>query len=430
MKSIVLRFLALLIALGALACGPQETAQPRVDTWVGTITSEGSVTTVVNESGSVWGGTARLVEEASIGVEAGAEEYMLGAVGGVFVTDGHVYVLDSQVPIVRSYDLDGLHVGNIGERGQGPGEYMRPAMLSGDNGGLVVLQEDEIRRLMVFSEDGDYVGTWPSENIFCCRWAAVPTGRGTFWTRTRFRDDETRSSTFAVQEHGPDGPIGEAQFPVEPEFEPVEITLDVRGRTIAVGTPFTPGSNWAVTSSGAIVIGSSDRYRFEIQSSDGAVIVVERFWNPVPVVAEEADWQRRFFVSVLHMEAAPPEWTWDGAEMPATKPAFSSLIPVSSGDIWVLRPGEGLRIPDCVEDPLEAGYREAVQARCWRDRPLIDVFDAEGRYLGDIDVPSDLRPGRATLAVRGDQVAGVVEDENGVIMVKLWRLISPDGSTR
>jgi hypothetical protein len=35
---------------------------------------------VINESGSVWGGTARLVEEASIGVEAGNERYMLGNV--------------------------------------------------------------------------------------------------------------------------------------------------------------------------------------------------------------------------------------------------------------------------------------------------------------------------------------------------------------
>ena len=37
-------------------------------TWVGTITTEGNVTTVINEAGSVWGGAATLVEEASIGV--------------------------------------------------------------------------------------------------------------------------------------------------------------------------------------------------------------------------------------------------------------------------------------------------------------------------------------------------------------------------
>ncbi len=44
------------------ACSPPEPEGAADGTWVGTITTEGNVTTVVNESGSVWGGTARLVE--------------------------------------------------------------------------------------------------------------------------------------------------------------------------------------------------------------------------------------------------------------------------------------------------------------------------------------------------------------------------------
>ena len=54
--------------LSLAACATQEDAN---GAWVGTTTTEGNVTTVVNESGSVWGGTATLVEEASIGVESG-----------------------------------------------------------------------------------------------------------------------------------------------------------------------------------------------------------------------------------------------------------------------------------------------------------------------------------------------------------------------
>ncbi len=46
------------VALILVACGPQESAPDTEGTWVGTITTEGNVTTVVNESGSVWGGTA------------------------------------------------------------------------------------------------------------------------------------------------------------------------------------------------------------------------------------------------------------------------------------------------------------------------------------------------------------------------------------
>ena len=52
------------------------------------------MTTVVNESGSVWGGTARLVEEMSIGVDIGADEYMFGHVYSVAAHDDRIYVLD------------------------------------------------------------------------------------------------------------------------------------------------------------------------------------------------------------------------------------------------------------------------------------------------------------------------------------------------
>ena len=88
----------------AIACSP-EAPEPDADgTWVGTITTEGNLTTVINESGSVWGGTARLVEEASIGVESGPQEYMLGRVRGLAASGDRIYVLDSTVPVIRVFD--------------------------------------------------------------------------------------------------------------------------------------------------------------------------------------------------------------------------------------------------------------------------------------------------------------------------------------
>lgn len=72
-----------LFALIGCASGAPD-ASTADGTWVGTITTEGNVTTVVNESGSVWGGTARLVEELSIGVAAVAPEDMLAAARGMW----------------------------------------------------------------------------------------------------------------------------------------------------------------------------------------------------------------------------------------------------------------------------------------------------------------------------------------------------------
>ena len=54
-----------LILLGGLACSAPPEADAPDTAWVGTITIEGNVTTVINESGSVWDGTATLVASSS-----------------------------------------------------------------------------------------------------------------------------------------------------------------------------------------------------------------------------------------------------------------------------------------------------------------------------------------------------------------------------
>ena len=99
----------LALCLVAAGCA-SEVAVERDGDWQGTITTEGNVTTVVNESGSVWGGMARLVEEASIGVASGPEEYMLVQVSALYATDTEIYVLDSGASRVRVYDLTGKHL--------------------------------------------------------------------------------------------------------------------------------------------------------------------------------------------------------------------------------------------------------------------------------------------------------------------------------
>lgn len=426
-------FVTLFVFLTLLGGGCSAPEPPiSDDIWVGTITTEGNVTTVVNESGSVWGGTARLVEEASIGVEAGPEEYMLGSVGGVYATEERIYVVDGQVPTVRVYDRAGNHVGELGRQGQGPGEYTRPSLITGDNAGRIFVQDSRGRRFNVFAESGESIDTWPAGDAMCCAYPMVAAANGNLWARRRVRGDpEERPSYYGLQLFGPEGPIGEIRWPVEAEFEAVETTAMTRfaGRR-GLPVPFSPRSTWVIAPAGTIVTGASDRYRFEMQSEAGAVIAVERYWVPVSITPQEAEWQRRLFVVIARMETVSEEWTWDGAEMPATKPAFSSFIPAASGEIWVRRPGPGELLSDCAENPIEAGWEASSQAPCWRDSTIIDVFDAEGRFLGEVETPPRLRAFPSVLHIRGAQVVGVVEDALGTIMVKRYRLVLPEEEER
>ncbi len=152
------RLVALAVIVAVASCAPAEEAAAPDGTWVGTITTEGNVTTVVNESGSVWGGVARLVEEASIGVESGADEHLLSYVMSVFGTDEHIYVIDVQAALVRRYDHDGVYVDTIGAIGQGPGEYRNPVMVVVTPDGRILVFDFSSRRTQVYGPDGESLG--------------------------------------------------------------------------------------------------------------------------------------------------------------------------------------------------------------------------------------------------------------------------------
>ncbi len=195
-----------LILLLPLACSAPPADDTTAGTWVGTITTEGNGTTVVNESGSVWGGPARLVEVASIGVEAGADEYMFGNVTSVWATNDRTFVLDSQIPAVRVYDLAGSHLFDVGREGEGPGEFGTMPLGVVVNGVGEIIVAEASTQLEVFAPDGTPKVTWNSganRQIYADEMLILDSD-GSLWVRTPFRD---RRSGYA--RIGPDGTAGE-----------------------------------------------------------------------------------------------------------------------------------------------------------------------------------------------------------------------------
>jgi sugar lactone lactonase YvrE len=107
------------------------------------------------------------------------------------------------------------------------------------------------------------------------------------------------------------------------------------------------------------------------------------------------------------------------------KPAFAQLVSAVSGEVWVLREGPSERLEDGVEDPLEAGWEGASENAAWRSRWIIDVFSPDGRYLGEVEAPQGIQPSGPRFFVDDRTVVAVVEDVEGTIMVKRYRLVLP-----
>ncbi len=403
------------VALCLAACSPQDDAPEGDGTWVGTITTEGNVTTVVNKAGSVWDGTATLVEEASIGVEVGPDEYMFGYVDSVWATDDRVYVVDRQVPAVRVYDTTGRHIRDIGRPGQGPGEYELPTAVFTTPDGRVLVQEFN-QRVGVYSEDGEYLDTWHGDRDRGTDLAGTLTHGGRLYTRTWSRG--VRSPSFRMAEVGPDG-IGDKTIEF-PTFDvPVRPTLRPSAEA-GFFVPLWPGIRRVMMPSATVVAGVNTTYRFVMARPDGSRVLVETEAEPLVVSAEEREWRRRNLVSSARR--FNPDWNWDGAEIPVHHPAFTALLPDRSNRIWVLRPESVERVAVCTEDPLSDPYGSVVP--CWRTVDRVDVFEeATGKLLGDVEIPPNISWDQGF--INGATVYAPIEDEDGTIMVKRYRLVLP-----
>lgn len=410
---------ATVIALFSISCAPQPDATG-ADAWVGNATTEGDIITVVNESGSVWGGNGRLVEESAIGVEAGPDEYMLGFINSMYANDERIVLLDEQADVVRMYDREGEFLFTLGAEGQGPGEYVSPMIVTMDAASRTYVFDVGSNRLSQFDAEGEFVTSLQIQDFGCCAWNMQPLAGDRLWVPIGELDRETRERRYRMQPFTMEGPAGDPMPVPDIDFEPTQMEVDGR----QVTTPFSPRLVWYPTPTGGVVAGASDRYEVRVVRPDGSTLIVHHYVEPTPVDPEEWEWNRRYRVAIWRDRQEG--FTWDGAEMPHHHPAFTSLNVSRSGEIWVGRVKGSRRIPDCSEDPLTDYAGELSIERCFESVYTIDVFGADGRFLGEVDIPEDMSP--YGLYIDGDTViSGFNEDELGVVRVKTFRLERPGG---
>ncbi len=419
MRGLVLA-LATVLVCSACAGGGDADSSTAAE-WDGTIATEGDTTTVVNLSGSVWGGDAILVEEASIGVLEGAEEYMLGTVSAIAYDDDRIIVADRQVPVVRIYDSGGTYERDLGGVGEGPGEYQQPASVAVANDGRILVRDDSGRRIVVYGRDGEYQESYPLTGGLQTGTPMQLGPDGTPYTIViveTLENDPSRLWVLGMQAHGPDGPHGEPIVPPTQTINDGVIVARREGGTSMRNVPFWPTESWTLTPNLDVVSGVATEYRFQILRSNGSQVVVQHRTTPTPVQPGEADWYRR--QATAQMRDMDPSWVWNGPEIPATKPAFGQLMSSRSGEVWVLRAGAGERLTPCNE-AAETNDEFASQP-CWLETSSFDVFGSDGRYLGAVEVPAGMSRYPVPY-IDGDTVIGRVEDADGTIYVKRFRRI-------
>jgi len=428
------RFAPLLLSLTA-ACA--QSAGARRDAWVAEYDTVGDTLVVRTLSGGEWG-PVQLVSEVSIGeLESSREEYLIGRISGLAVdTAGDIYAYDSQVPALRKYGPDGRFIMTLGREGGGPGEY------ANSDGGLVILRDGRIllrdpgnARFTIYNPDGTLADEW--------------LGRGGFFTSTPPFADTAGYVYNPVIEDWPEGKRPASgdlwrwrMVRYNPDGTPLD-TLDLphydfeRQAIIAEqvtkgGTnrsmnnvPFAPSFQWTMSPLGRFVAGVGDRYAIDQYLPGGKVLRIERDVEPVPVSsAEKSNAEER---AVANMRQTDPSWRWNGPPIPDHKPAFTGMFVGQDARIWVRRPAPSEPIPDDeIETPKPREDGTTFPPQRFREPIVYDVFEADGRYVGQVTAPRGFT-GYPQPVARGDFLWGIVQDELGVSTIQRFR-ITPIGT--
>jgi hypothetical protein len=342
--------------------------------WAGTVEEKDGVRVVRNPREPIYkDDILSLVEELSIGYAEGKEERMFTNINDLAVdANENIYLLDLRQGQIRAFDKNGRYLGNIGQRGQGPGEFQFPVQILISPGQEVVIGDLMASRLLFFSPNGTFrksLPTWKhgrpikvllnSEgNII----GEIPlSGEKKGFSLRKFNLDFEELFTIAVKER-----------------EKIPLLEDLSARII-----------WSVSENDNIIWGDSEKYEINVLDRDGKLqnIIIKEF-DPEQIVEEE---YREQIKTKFGGRPIPPDFD---QELPRHYPAFRALETDDQGRLLV-RTFEKVK--------RGKGY-------------YLDVFSPESKYIAKIPLRA-----QAMICKKG-KLYTVEEDQNRFPVMKRYGL--------
>ncbi len=387
----------------------------------------GDTLVVRTVSGSVWGADRVLVPEMSIGETSGDTLYLFGRISGIApATDGRVYVLDGQGPVLREYGPHGRYVATLGRAGAGPGELKQP------DGGLAVLSDGRLlvrdpgnTRIQVYGPEGKPLATWPARGGF---FTSDPLYRGTndhVYTQV-LTDPQARVDHWVIGlvDIDSSGVAHDTLIPPSSGFKApsVEATGNDGKSMSRNSVPFSPQEMTTLDPDGFWIHAISTDYRIDLLRTDAPPIRIERAYDPVPVTpGEKAQAEAS---TTRNMRMMDPNWKWNGPSIPDHKPPFVAVFVGRTGRIWVEVSMPGIEEDNPDYDPKKPDSEE----KRWRQPVAFDVFRPDGTYLGRVHAPTGFSV-YPTPVFDGDRVWAVTHDDMGVERVVRFAVRADTAST-
>lgn len=388
---------AFLLMLPLSACGPDEASGAA--RWAGSVdTLPSGAVVVTNPATGLWTDETRwrVEEELRIGTLEGTGPDLFGQITDIAVDPaGRIWVLEGQSQEIRVFGETGAHIRTIGRKGGGPGEFNQAAALDWGPDGHLWVVDPRNNRISVLDTAGTLVRSHTTIGGFMIfPWPGGFDDAGHLYSPAPLRSEEGFRSGLVRHDTTmtPIDTIHPPRYTGPAEF--FELRSD-RG-SMRAGVPFSPGLRSRLHPDGKFwALSTGDYTLLEIALTGDTLRIISRTFEPLPVT--EAD-----------VEAAIEGMEWfisqggkvDRGKFPDVKPPVTNFVVDDEDNIWVVRQRE----------------RD--------DATLVDVFDPDGRYLGELTLPFATSWGR-TPAFRDGLLYTVTTDDLEVPYVVRVRIVKP-----
>lgn len=303
----------------------------------------------------------KFVEDLFIGIEEGNENYMFNYPVDIDSDSlGNIYVLDWGDSTIRKYDSHGLHIKNIGRKGEGPGELQSPRYLCISDQGNIYVDKGR-NQIEIFDLSGEYQRTLK------------------FINKDQFSVNKNEELIIGYRSYQ-EGEHNEVKIVYKVgkydslKNEIVEFYNQEQHRQarISDGTftfEYPLFVKWDINSANNIHIATANRYEIDVFSSSGQLLFKYKLdFNPIPVMGEaqskisEIIDKLRGLIDVKAI-----------SELVKYYPVFKSISIDEKDRIWI----------------------EHYKAY-WRDKPrketIFDVFFSDGKYLFTTKIKGNVFP--------------------------------------
>ncbi len=325
--------------------------------------------------------TPKLTEEQTFGLGENPDEAFSEVTAFVVDAAGTIFGLDTKDRKVKVFDRSGKFLRQIGKPGQGPGELGIPANIQLTNDNNLMISDAANGKLSIFKPTGEHIQDVSTAGRLGFVSVSLD-AQGNFLGQEMGVSPGDNKMYFEIKKFDPS---------LKPLFtlDKIEFSIPLPGSGVKINV-MEMISIYQFDGSGNILYGRGSSYEIKVYNPEGKhVRTIQKDFSPERITQQDID-------EMLERMSSVPMGAQvkDLLSFPQNFPPFQSFFFDDHGRLYVRT------------------YAKGKAKGEW----MVDVFDAEGRFIAQFTTKSDLR------LIKGGKAYGIEETDDGFRVIKRYAI--------